>query len=113
MCNATAIRCHCYTRPADHDVYLRSADIIISSVGSERYRITADVVKPGAAVIDLATRVGTDGKLHGDVDFERVKDIATFITPVPRGAGPVTVAALMEKISSGSPVRRRLTPAWI
>jgi 5,10-methylene-tetrahydrofolate dehydrogenase/methenyl tetrahydrofolate cyclohydrolase len=98
MCNSTAVWCHRYTRPADHDAFLRSADIIISSVGSERYRITADLVKPGAAVIDVATRVGTDGKLHGDVDFERVKDIASFITPVPKGVGPVTVAALMENV---------------
>lgn len=98
MCNATAVWCHRYTRPADHDAFLRSADIIVSSVGSERYRITADLVKPGAAVIDVATRVGTDGKLHGDVDFEGVKDIASFITPVPKGVGPVTVAALMENV---------------
>jgi methylenetetrahydrofolate dehydrogenase (NADP+)/methenyltetrahydrofolate cyclohydrolase len=98
MCNSTAVWCHRYTRPADHDAFLRSADIIISSVGSERYQITADLVKPGAAVIDVATRVGTDGKLHGDVDFERVKEIASFITPVPKGVGPVTVAALMENV---------------
>jgi methylenetetrahydrofolate dehydrogenase (NADP+) / methenyltetrahydrofolate cyclohydrolase len=98
MCNATAVWCHRYTRRADHDAFLRSADIIISSVGSERYRITADLVKPGAAVIDVATRVGADGKLHGDVDFERVKDIASLITPVPKGVGPVTVAALMENV---------------
>jgi methylenetetrahydrofolate dehydrogenase (NADP+) / methenyltetrahydrofolate cyclohydrolase len=98
MCNATAVWCHRYTRRADHDAFLRSADIIISSVGSERYQITADLVKPGAVVIDIATRVGADGKLHGDVDFERVKDIASFITPVPRGVGPVTVAALMENV---------------
>ena len=98
MCNATAIWCHRYTRPADHDLFLRSADIIVSSVGSERYRITADLIKPGAVVIDVATRVGADGKLHGDVDFERVKEIAAFITPVPKGVGPVTVAALMENV---------------
>ncbi len=98
MCNSTAVWCHRYTRRADHDAFLRSADIIISSVGSERYRITADLVKPGAAVIDVATRVGPDGKLHGDVDFERVKEIASFITPVPKGVGPVTVAALMENV---------------
>ena len=50
------------------------------------------------AVIDVATRVGPDRKLHGDVDFEAVQDIASFITPVPRGVGPVTVAALMENV---------------
>jgi len=98
MCNATAVWCHRYTRREDHDAFLRSADIIVSSVGSEHYRITAGLIKPGAVVIDVATRVGTDGKLHGDVDFEHVKEIASFITPVPKGVGPVTVAALMENV---------------
>jgi len=98
MCNATAIWCHRYTRKADHDAFMRAADIIVSSVGSEQYRITADLVKPGAVVIDVATRVGQDGKLHGDVDFERVKEVASYITPVPRGVGPVTVAALTENV---------------
>lgn len=98
MCNATAIWCHRYTRKADHDAFMRSAEIIVTSVGSECYRITADLVRPGAVVIDVATRVGSDGKLHGDVDFENVKNVASFITPVPRGVGPVTVAALMENV---------------
>jgi 5,10-methylene-tetrahydrofolate dehydrogenase/methenyl tetrahydrofolate cyclohydrolase len=99
MCNATAIWCHRYTPKEEHDRFMRAADIIVTSVGSERYRITADLVKPGAVVIDVATRVGADGKLHGDVDFEGVKEVASFITPVPRGVGPVTVAALTENVA--------------
>lgn len=98
MCNATAIWCHRYTRKEDHDRFMRAADIVVTSVGNENYRITADLVKRGAIVIDVATRVGPDGKLHGDVDFESVKEIASFITPVPGGIGPVTVAALMENV---------------
>jgi methylenetetrahydrofolate dehydrogenase (NADP+)/methenyltetrahydrofolate cyclohydrolase len=98
ICNATAIWLHRYTRKHDHDVFMRAADIIVTSVGSERYRITADMVKPGAVVMDVATRVGPDGKLHGDVDFDSVRQLASFITPVPRGVGPVTVAALMENV---------------
>lgn len=98
MCNATAIWVHRYTRRSDHDAFMRAADIIVSSVGSSHYRITADLVKPGAVVVDVATRVGADGKLHGDVDFEHVKEIASLITPVPKGVGPVTVAALMENV---------------
>lgn len=98
MCNATAIWLHRFTRKADHDRFMRLADIIVTSVGSERYRITAEMVKPGAVVIDVATRVGSDGKLHGDVEFQGVKEIAAAITPVPRGVGPVTVAALMENV---------------
>jgi 5,10-methylene-tetrahydrofolate dehydrogenase/methenyl tetrahydrofolate cyclohydrolase len=98
MCNATAVWLHRYTPKADHDRFMRSADIIVTSVGSERYQITADMVKRGAVVIDVATRVGSNGKLHGDVDFESVKELATAITPVPKGVGPVTVAALMENV---------------
>jgi methylenetetrahydrofolate dehydrogenase (NADP+)/methenyltetrahydrofolate cyclohydrolase len=98
MCNATAVWLHRHTRKADHDAFMRSADIIVTSVGSERYRITAEMVKAGAVVFDVATRVGADGKLNGDVDFEKVKEVASFITPVPRGVGPVTVAALMENV---------------
>jgi 5,10-methylene-tetrahydrofolate dehydrogenase/methenyl tetrahydrofolate cyclohydrolase len=98
MCNATAIWLHRFTRKRDHDEFMRAADIIVTSVGSEKYQITAEMVKPGAVVIDVATRVGSDGKLHGDVDFDRVKEIASAITPVPKGVGPVTVAALMENV---------------
>src|SRR5690348_14540212 len=98
MCNATAIWLHRYTRKPDHDTFMRAADIIVTSVGSEHYRITADMVKEGAVVIDVATRVGSDGKLHGDADFDSVKEIASLITPVPKGVGPVTVAALMENV---------------
>jgi 5,10-methylene-tetrahydrofolate dehydrogenase/methenyl tetrahydrofolate cyclohydrolase len=98
MCNATAIWLHRFTRKSDHDKFMRSADIIVTSVGSHHYQITADMVKEGAVVIDVATRVGPDGKLHGDVDFEPVKAIASAITPVPKGVGPVTVAALMENV---------------
>ena len=98
MCNATAIWLHRYTRKPDHDAFMRAADIIVTSVGSEHYSITAEMVKPGAVVIDVATRVGADGKLHGDADFERVKEVASLITPVPKGVGPVTVAALMENV---------------
>ncbi len=99
MCNATAIWCHRHTPKEQHDRFMREADIIVTSVGSERYRITAEMVKPGAVVIDVATRVGADGKLHGDVDFEAVKGIAGAITPVPKGVGPVTVAALTENVA--------------
>ena len=108
MCNATAVWCHRYTRREDHDRFMRAADIVVTSVGSEKYRITAELIKRGAVVIDVATRVGGDGKLHGDVDFERVKDLASFITPVPGGIGPVTVAALMENVVRATQFAHRL-----
>jgi methylenetetrahydrofolate dehydrogenase (NADP+)/methenyltetrahydrofolate cyclohydrolase len=57
------------------------------------------MVKPGAAVIDVATRKGPEGKLIGDVDFDAVKDVAGWITPVPGGVGPMTVAMLMHNVA--------------
>jgi methylenetetrahydrofolate dehydrogenase (NADP+)/methenyltetrahydrofolate cyclohydrolase len=98
MCNAAAIWCHRHVSPADQGRLIREADILVTAVGSAAYRITADMVKPGVAVFDVATRVDEAGKLHGDVDFEPVRAVASFITPVPRGVGPVTVAALCENL---------------
>jgi methylenetetrahydrofolate dehydrogenase (NADP+)/methenyltetrahydrofolate cyclohydrolase len=98
MCNATAIWCHRYTRKEDHDAFLRQADIIVTSVGNAKYRVTAEMVKPGAVVIDIGTRLDSDGRLQGDVDLESVSQVASRVTPVPRGVGPVTVAALTENV---------------
>ncbi len=69
------------------------ADIIISAVGESKL-IMGDMVKEGAVVIDAGFSIGVDGKLAGDVDFDSVKNRASFITPVPGGVGPVTVAML-------------------
>ena len=69
-------------------------------------RFTEDLVKPGAAVFDVATRVGIDGKLHGDVDFEHVNSSLR----VPKGVGPVTVAALMENVVRAAQFAAGLRP---
>jgi 5,10-methylene-tetrahydrofolate dehydrogenase/methenyl tetrahydrofolate cyclohydrolase len=98
MCNAAAIWCHRHVKPEDQRRLIREADILVTAVGTASYRITADMVKPGVAVFDVATRVDAAGKMHGDVDFEAVRKVASFITPVPRGVGPVTVAALCENL---------------
>src|SRR6185437_999499 len=98
MCNAAAVWVHRYVAPEDQKRLIREADILVTAVGSAGYRITADMVKPGVAVFDVATRVDEAGKMHGDVDFAAVQPIASFITPVPRGVGPVTVAALCENL---------------
>jgi len=98
MCNAAAIWVHRHVSPEDQKRLIREADILVTAVGTGAYRITADMVKPGVAVFDVATRVDEAGKMHGDVDFEAVRAIASFITPVPRGVGPVTVAALCENL---------------
>jgi len=98
MCNAAAIWCHRYVALEDQRRLIQEADILVTAVGTSGYRITADMVKPGVAVFDVATRIDATGKMHGDVDFDAVQRVASFITPVPRGVGPVTVAALCENL---------------
>jgi methylenetetrahydrofolate dehydrogenase (NADP+) / methenyltetrahydrofolate cyclohydrolase len=98
MCNAAAIWCHRHVGLEDQKRLIREADILVTAVGAPGYRITADMLKPGVAIFDVATRIDAAGKMHGDVDFENVQRVASFITPVPRGVGPVTVAALCENL---------------
>jgi methylenetetrahydrofolate dehydrogenase (NADP+)/methenyltetrahydrofolate cyclohydrolase len=87
----------CHSRSTDLADHCRRADILVAAVGRPRL-ITADMVKPGAAVIDVGiNRIEEDGKgrLVGDVDFEAVKNVAGQISPVPGGVGPLTVAMLL------------------
>lgn len=86
----------CHSKTPDLGVVTKTADILISAVGKPNL-ITRDMVKKGAIVIDVGiTR--TDGKLAGDVDFEAVKSVASAITPVPGGIGPMTVASLLRNV---------------
>jgi len=90
---ATVTICHSRTHGlADHT---RRADILVVAVGRTRL-ITGEMVKPGAAVIDVGINRLPDGKLAGDVDFQSVRGVAGFITPVPGGVGPMTIAMLMS-----------------
>ncbi|MBR5438350.1 MAG: bifunctional methylenetetrahydrofolate dehydrogenase/methenyltetrahydrofolate cyclohydrolase FolD [Clostridia bacterium] len=91
--NATVTVCH--SRTADLSFFTRNADVIIAAVGRKRF-VTADMVKEGAVVIDVGINRDENGKLCGDVDFENVKDKCSFITPVPGGCGPMTIAVLMK-----------------
>jgi methylenetetrahydrofolate dehydrogenase (NADP+) / methenyltetrahydrofolate cyclohydrolase len=91
--DATVTICHSKTR--DLAAVCRSADILVAAIGRAKF-ITADMVKPGACVIDVGINRLPDGKLAGDVDTERVKDVAGWITPVPGGVGPMTIAMLLE-----------------
>jgi methylenetetrahydrofolate dehydrogenase (NADP+)/methenyltetrahydrofolate cyclohydrolase len=89
---ATVTICHSRTRGlADHT---RRADLLVAAVGRPRL-VTADMVKPGAAVIDVGINRLPDGKLAGDVDFENARKVAGWITPVPGGVGPMTVAMVI------------------
>jgi len=90
--NATVTVCHSRTKIIREEC--RQADILVSAVGKAHF-ITADMVKPGAVVIDVGINQ-LNGKLVGDVEFEGVKEVASAITPVPGGVGPMTIATLME-----------------
>lgn len=90
--NATVTICHSKTR--DLKSHLLGADIIVAAVGKKHF-VTADMVKDGAVVIDVGMN-RDDSWLYGDVDFESVRDRASYITPVPGGVGPMTIAMLLE-----------------
>ena len=90
--NATVTICHSGTR--DIGLHTRQADVVVAAVG-KRNVLTADMVKPGAVVIDVGMNRKDDGKLAGDVDFDGVSQVAGWITPVPGGVGPMTRAMLL------------------
>lgn len=90
--NATVTICHSATR--DLKAHTLQADVVVAAVG-KRNVLTADMVKPGAVVIDVGMNRNDEGKLCGDVDFEGVKQVASWITPVPGGVGPMTRAMLL------------------
>ena len=90
--NATVTICHSGTK--DLKAMTLQADVIVAAVG-KRNVLTADMVKPGAVVLDVGMNRNDEGKLCGDVDFEGVKEVASYITPVPGGVGPMTITMLM------------------
>ncbi|MBS0506213.1 MAG: bifunctional methylenetetrahydrofolate dehydrogenase/methenyltetrahydrofolate cyclohydrolase FolD [Proteobacteria bacterium] len=90
--NATVTVCHSGT--FDLAAMTRQADIVVAAVG-KRNVLTADMVKPGAVVIDVGMNRNDEGKLCGDVDFDGVKQVAGWITPVPGGVGPMTITMLL------------------
>lgn len=90
--SATVTICHSAT--PDLAAMTRQADVLVAAVGREKL-ITADMVKPGAVVIDVGMNRNAEGKLCGDVDYEAVKEVASWITPVPGGVGPMTITMLL------------------
>ena len=90
--NATVTICHSAT--PDMKAHTLQADVVVAAVG-KRNVLTADMVKPGAVVIDVGMNRDGNGKLCGDVDFEAIKPIASHITPVPGGVGPMTITMLL------------------
>jgi methylenetetrahydrofolate dehydrogenase (NADP+)/methenyltetrahydrofolate cyclohydrolase len=90
--NATVTICHSATPDLKH--HTLQADVIVAAVGKTRL-LTADMVKPGAVVLDVGMNRDEQGKLCGDVDFDRVRQVAGYITPVPGGVGPMTITMLL------------------
>ncbi len=90
--DATVTICHSRTR--DLKALTLQADVVVAAVG-KRNVLTADMVKPGAVVLDVGMNRNEQGKLCGDVDFEGVREVAGWITPVPGGVGPMTRAMLL------------------
>jgi methylenetetrahydrofolate dehydrogenase (NADP+) / methenyltetrahydrofolate cyclohydrolase len=97
--NATVTLCHTGTK--DLRTETARADILVVAAGRAR-AITADMIQPGATVIDVGTNKGEDGRLVGDVDFDQVSKVAGAITPVPGGVGPMTVAMLLVNTVSAA-----------
>lgn len=93
--NATVTICHSKTKNLEE--ITRKADILIVAIGKTKF-VTQDMVKPGAVVVDVGINRNEQGKVCGDVDFENVEKIASYITPVPGGVGPMTIAMLMTNV---------------
>ena len=106
--NATVTVCHSAT--TDIGYHTRQADVIVAAAG-RRNVLTADMVKPGAVVIDVGMNRNEQGKLCGDVDFANVKEVASFITPVPGGVGPMTITMLLVNTLEAAERHAQLKPS--
>lgn len=95
--NATVTVCSSYTPKDALDNHISNSDIVISCAGSKEYLVTKHNVKPDSVVIDAAYTI-TNGKVHGDCDFDNIVNKVKLITPVPKGVGPMTIYSLLENI---------------
>lgn len=103
--NGTVTICHSKTKNLKK--ICKNADILIAAVGKAKF-ITSDMVKKGAVVIDVGMNKDENNKLCGDVDFDNVKKIASYITPVPGGVGPMTIAMLMKNTVTAASLQNRI-----
>lgn len=97
----------CHSRTQNLKEICRGADILVAAVGKAKM-VTADMVKPGAVVIDVGMNRDENGKLCGDVDFDAVQEVAGYLTPVPGGVGPMTIATLMRNTVTAAKVQNGL-----
>ena len=102
--NATVTICHSRTKNLKEVV--AGADVIVAAVGRPNF-VTADMVKDGAVIIDVGINRMDDGTLCGDVDFEACKEKASYITPVPGGVGPMTIATLMQNTITATKIQNQ------
>ena len=102
MARCTVTICHSATR--DLPGIVRQADIVVAAVGKARM-VQGDWIRPGAIVIDVGMNRLPDGKLTGDVDFDAAREQASWITPVPGGVGPMTVATLLANTLRAAELR--------
>lgn len=100
--NATVTICH--SKTVNLAEITKKADILVVAIGKSKF-IKKDMVKDGAVVVDVGINRGEDGKLCGDVDYEEVSKVASYITPVPGGVGPMTVAMLMNNIVKATKIQ--------
>ncbi len=103
--NGTVTICHSKTKNLKK--ICKNADILIAAVGKAKF-ITSDMVKKGAVVIDVGMNKDENSKLCGDVDFDNVEKIASYITPVPGGVGPMTIAMLMKNTVTAASLQNRI-----
>jgi len=101
--NATVTVCHSRTR--DIGTITRSADVVVVAIGQPRF-LKADMVRPGAVVVDVGMNRLPDGVLAGDVDFDAVRLVASAITPVPGGVGPMTITMLLHNTLQAARLQR-------
>ncbi|WP_170008745.1 bifunctional methylenetetrahydrofolate dehydrogenase/methenyltetrahydrofolate cyclohydrolase FolD [Bacillus fonticola] len=102
--NATVTMCH--SKTVNLRAFTKQADVVISAIGRPKF-LTSDYFKEGAVVIDVGTSRAEDGKLSGDVDFDDVKDVASYLTPVPGGVGPMTITMLLHNTVTSAKRRRK------
>ena len=103
--NGTVTICHSHTKNLKE--ITAQADILVAAIGRAKF-VTADMVKEGAVVIDVGMNRDENGKLCGDVDFENVKEKCSYITPVPGGVGPMTIATLMKNTLKAARLQNNL-----
>lgn len=105
MLNEHATVTVCHSRTQNLKEFTKQADILISAIGKAKF-ITEDMVKDGAVVIDVGINRNDEGKLVGDVDYENVESKTSYITPVPGGVGPMTIAMLMNNVVKAAKINR-------